>query len=286
MFGLLGNRRLGLALGGGAARGFAHLGVLKALEDNGLIAECVAGTSAGSAVGALYAYGYSYRDILEVADGLNWGQLAKPTVPTMGLLNPEPLEKLIDELVDGASIEDLPMPFCAIATDLVSASELRITSGKVSKAVRASCSVPGVFVPLEYDDGVLVDGGITNNLPTGAVRELGADYVVAVDLNDGLADGKVPRNIVDVITMSLAITFQRTTAHGYADADIVIRPQLAEYSYQDMNRRDEMIALGKKAALQHISSIRRHVRRRNRTLTRPARAGSTGSLPGRPVSDL
>ncbi len=277
MFGLRGNRKLGLALGGGAARGFAHLGVLKVLEEVGVVAEYVAGTSAGALVGALYAAGYSYRDILDTADGLNWGQLGKPAVPTMGLLNPEPLEELVDELVEGADIEDLPIPFCAVVTDLVTASEVRLTKGKVSKAVRASCSVPGVFVPLEYDGMVLVDGGLTNNLPSEAARELGADWVVAVDLNEGLAEGKVPNNIIDVITMSLMITFNRSNVRGYSGSDMIIRPALADFSYQDMNRRDELVAAGEQAALPHCGKILRQVRRRNRGLTHAQRG--KGSSP-------
>ena len=268
---MAGNKRLGLALGGGAARGFAHLGVLKALEEIGVVAEYVAGTSAGALVGALYAAGFSYRDILETAEELNWGQLAKPAMPTMGLLNPEPLEELVEQLVDGANIEDLPVPFCAVVTDLVAATEVRLTRGKVSKAVRASCSIPGVFVPLEHDGMVLVDGGITNNLPSEAVRELGADWVVAVDLNDGLAEGRVPGNIIDVITMSLMITFDHSNLRGYDASDLVIRPPLAGFSYQDMNRRDELIGAGEHEARKYSAVILRRVRRRSRELARPQR---------------
>ncbi len=269
VFRVPGTRRLGLALSGGAARGFAHLGVLKAFEDAGLVAEYVAGTSAGSIVGALYAAGYSCQEMLDVADDLNWGQLAKPTVPTVGLFNPERLEELVEELVSGANIEDLPVPFCAIATDLVSAREVRFTTGKVSKAVRASCSIPGVFVPLEYNGMVLVDGGLTNNLPSEPVREMGASWVVAVDLNAGLADGKAPKNIVDVMMKSLMITLDRSNMRGCSSADTVIRPPLADYSYQDMSRREELFTLGEQAGRWHCPAILRHVRRRNRELRRP-----------------
>lgn len=181
--------RIGLALGSGAARGWAHIGVVRALVESGLEVEYVAGTSIGSLVGAAFASGK--MDSLEtVVRELDWKRamtLFDMSLPRSGLLDGHNVTAAIREHVESGSIEDLPVPFCAVSTDLVDGREVRIREGDIIEAIRASISVPGVFTPVRRGERLLVDGGLVNPVPTGVVREMGAEYVIAVDLNHGVA---------------------------------------------------------------------------------------------------
>lgn len=181
--------RVGLALGSGAARGWAHIGVIRALVESGIEIECVAGTSIGSLVGAAFASGK--MDSLEtVVRELDWKRamtLFDMSLPRSGLLDGRNVTAAIREHVESGDIRELRVPFCAVSTDLVDGSEVRIGEGDVIEAIRASISVPGVFTPVRKGERLLVDGGLVNPVPTGVVREMGADYVIAVDLNHGVA---------------------------------------------------------------------------------------------------
>ncbi len=177
--------RIGLALGGGAARGWAHVGVIRALQERGVPVHCVAGTSIGALVGAAFTRGK--LDVLEeFAAALDWKRLVSfldVTFPRSGLIEGRRLAEFVRTHLQDAAIEDLPLTFCAIATNLATGREVVLNSGSLTEAVRASISLPGIFTPLVRDGDHLVDGGLVNPVPVTAVRDMGADFTIAVDIN-------------------------------------------------------------------------------------------------------
>lgn len=184
--------RIGLALGSGSARGLAHLGVIRAIEDAGIKVDCIAGTSMGALIGAIHAA--DKLDELEAAFlGFDWKKTASffdVVLPKSGLLDGARVSELVRAHIHAETIETLPIPFAAVATDLVSGEEVVIRSGDVIEAVRASLSVPGIFTPVRSNGRILVDGGLTNPVPASAARAMGADIVIAVDLNHEIIAGK------------------------------------------------------------------------------------------------
>lgn len=253
-----GPKRLGLALGGGAARGIAHIGVLKVLDEEGVRPSFVSGTSAGSIIGALYAAGHGWSGILEVVHSIDWSDLVQPVFPKMGLLRSTKLEQRLSELLNSREIEDLEMPFCAVAVVLIAAEEFVFSAGNAARAVRASCSVPGVFEPVEIDDRVLVDGGVLNDVPVDVCLEMGADFVLGVDLNSDMLPDRRPENVVQVITASFDVLARRGRERdlGRREKDVVVvAPELAEFSYQDLKPIDELVQRGEEAMRKSMPSL-------------------------------
>lgn len=253
-------KRLGLALGGGAARGFAHIGVLKALSEGGVAPSCVAGTSVGSLIGALYCAGHTWEDIWQQSQDLDWGDLVKITMPTMGLVKPQKLESLVDKLVNGAKIEDLPIPFQAVAVDLVQGQQVILDRGPVGRAVRASCSIPGIFTPLEDGERLLADGGVLNNLPADVLDDRSCDYILAVDLTDGgLDQHDKPENLAQVMLRSTVIFMSNTGLRGRAVSDMIVVPKLAEYGYHDMSKKQAMMDAGYEAMMEKMKKLKKRL---------------------------
>ena len=188
---------VGLALGSGSARGWAHIGVIRALADAGVTVDYVAGTSIGAAVGAVFASGD--LDALEdVARGLDWKQVASfydAMLPKSGLIDGTKLSDFIRRHVKETRIEQLPIPYCAVATDLNTGDEVAIREGDIIEAVRASFSIPGVLTPVRWHGRILVDGGVVNPVPVNVLREMGADFVIAVDLNHGVVGRRPSREV-------------------------------------------------------------------------------------------
>lgn len=250
-------KSVGLALGGGAARGFAHIGVLKALDEAGITPGYVAGTSVGSMVGALYCAGHGWQEIMAKAEDMDWRDLVTLTFPKLGVVKPEGIRELLDDLVGQRNVEELSIPFAAVAVDLVAAREVVLDSGPVGRAVLASCSIPGVFVPVMEEDDVLVDGGVLNAVPADVVRSMGAEFVIAVDLNaDVRGTGEHPENILDVLVRSMAVFMSATSGKGLKEADCVIQPELKGFSYHDMSRGKELFELGEQAARKALDQVR------------------------------
>jgi NTE family protein len=189
--------KLGLALGSGAARGMAHIGVLRALEEEGLKPDIVVGTSIGALVGGMYAAG-KLEDFTEIALGLNWKEtaryLAEVSFPRSGLLEGSKITELLTEIVGKKKLEDLPILFRSVTTNILSGEEVVIQEGELVKAIRASIAVPGVFTPARYGEAFLVDGGMVNPVPVNICRNLGAQRVIAVDLNHGRMENSFPEN--------------------------------------------------------------------------------------------
>jgi len=250
---------VGLALSGGAARGYAHLGVIQVLAEHHVSVDFVTGTSVGSVVGALLAGGYTDQQMIEIAEALKWQKLVSPTLSGMGLVTAKKLEAFVGELLGKTDFGELQIPFQAVATDIARTEEVIFSEGSVARAVRASCSVPGIFEPLVEGDTAYVDGGVTNNLPSALAREMGAEVVIAVDLNAQRPDPQLPVNLLDVTFRSFAMLLDRTSVEGRSDADIVIQPDLNTFSYHDLSHAEAMIARGHSAAEEALPAIRKLV---------------------------
>jgi len=226
---LRGRPRIGLALGSGSARGLAHIGVLRALDEAGIAVDCIAGTSIGALVGAVYAS--RKLDLLETAvRDFDWRTVASfldVVFPRSGLIDGEKIADFIRTHVHSEAIENLPIPFRAVATDIAIGEEIVLGSGDLVEAVRASISVPGILTPVEREDRILVDGGLTNPVPVSVVRAMGADVVIAVDLNHGIIAGKNLRSYNrGTQAKALAAPLSRLGGNQYAQAADWIRQEL------------------------------------------------------------
>jgi len=252
-------QRVGLALGGGAARGLAHIGVLEVLEDAHIPIDCIAGTSAGAIAGGLYAAGFTTAEMRREAQKLNWLEVASFGIPRMGLLNFDKAAQWIEDLLEDRpnTFEELSIPFAAVAADIVRGELIAINTGKLSAALRASSSVPGIFTPTHLGDRMLVDGGTLNNLPVSVARRLGADYVIAVDLlPPGTVGNKEPGNVME-LTVTALYMLMRSTQNEGGEADRVIMPAIGHFSLFDLGHKEELIEAGRVAALRAVPQIKR-----------------------------
>lgn len=239
--------KIGLALGGGAARGFAHIGVIKALEAQGIVPDIVVGSSAGSVVGALYASGMSGFEIQKVALDLQENMVTDWALPNRGVLRGEALQDLINQKVRNLSIQKLPRPFGVVSTDLQSGEMILFRTGNTGIAVRASSAVPGVFQPVEINGRDYVDGGLTSPVPAQSARAMGADFVIAVDISHVARRARLA-GTMDVMLQTFAIMGHTISTHELKDADIVIRPITASVSSTSFEDRHLAILEGEKAA--------------------------------------
>ena len=250
---------IGIALSGGAARGNAHVGVLRALAENNIRIDYIAGTSSGSIVGGALATGLSLDEIEKFGRSLRWRHIGRVTVSRRGIQTNERLEKYLRARFPISRFENLPIPFAAVATDLKTGTPVVMRDqGDVPFAIRASCTIPGWYVPVSDDQGrQLVDGGLVAVIPSLAARALGADIVIAVDVNaDGASFfGASTSSIVGVLLQSMLV-FQKTASHSQVEsADLVIRPKVGHIRWDQVRRADELIAAGYKAGLESIPRI-------------------------------
>jgi len=249
--------KLGLALGGGGAKGFAHLGVLEVLTEAGIDFDVVAGTSIGALIGAVYVSN-NLDKLEEFATNISISDipfLLGPTWPKGGLFSGNYVEKLVDQFIQYENIEDLKKPFAAVCVDLNKAEIVTFTKGNLKRSIRASTSIPGLFKPVIYQDKLLVDGGVLESVPDQAVRDLGADFIVAVDLLRDLSDfnsfkkGGNP-SIVEVVQRSSIVAQRKITEYKFKEAppDIVISPPLSHIKVMDFYNGKSIIEIGREAA--------------------------------------
>lgn len=252
--------KIGIALGGGAAKGFAHIGVIKMLEANGFAPAVVAGTSAGSVVGALYASGMNAFELQDKAVALDEARIRDLQFSSGGLVLGQKLEDYVNEQVHRKPLEQLAKPFVAVATRLEDGERTVFARGNTGQAVRASSSVPGVFQPVTIGKYHFVDGGIVSPVPVDAARQLGADVVVAVDISSK-ARGQAPSHMLGALNQSIAIMGQKLGQAELARADVIIRPQVLDMGPADFTQRASAIVEGEKAALAAMPQLRERVAR-------------------------
>lgn len=250
--------RIGLALSGGAARGIAHVGVLQALAEHNLPIDCIAGTSAGALVGGTLASGMLLSEIESIGRSLRWRDVGRMTMSRMGVQSNERLEQYLRERLPVTRFEDLPIPFAAVATDLQSGKGVIMRGeGDVPFAIRASCAIPGWYIPVTDPQGrQLVDGGLVANIPTDVARSLGADIVIAVDVNaEGAAFLGPSLSIISVVLQSMMLVQRTASLYQLAVADVVIKPRVGHIRWDEMRRGDELIAAGYEAGVSSIPEI-------------------------------
>jgi NTE family protein len=252
--------RIGLVLGSGAARGWAHIGVIRALERAGVRADIVCGTSVGALVGAAYASG-DFERFCDGASGMRRGDVISfmDVGLSGGLLKGERFMAFVSRVCEDRPIEDLAIPFAAVATSLENGAEVWLRSGSTLSAIRASLAMPGLFTPVRSTDGTLVDGALVNPVPVSLARAMGADVVIAVDLSAGIVGRAPPRppSMLNVVATSLDIMQVRITRSRMAGEppDVIVAPRLAGVGLLDFHRADEAIREGERAMTAALSSL-------------------------------
>ncbi|MDZ7821793.1 MAG: patatin-like phospholipase family protein [Candidatus Marinimicrobia bacterium] len=237
-------KKIGLALGGGAVLGAAHIGVLKAIEEFGITVDYIAGTSIGAFVSAFYANGKHWDEIESYTEDLDWLDLSGISFSHLGLLSNKKMGKLITEKIGDIDLEDSEIPVAMITADIASGEKVVLKKGNIARAVMASTCIPGVFAPVEIDGRLLVDGGMVESVPISPLKEMGADFIIAVDLNS--ESSSTPENLVEVLLRSFHIMSETATKFQLMDADIIIAPDLSEFNVVDI---DQSPALLKKDTL-------------------------------------
>jgi len=254
--------RIALVLGGGAARGFAHVGVIRALEQEKIPIDLVVGTSVGSLIGAIYASDLDSFELewtafkLEKEDLLDYGVLS--AVMGMGLARGEKLEEFVKSRIKPANIEDLKLPFAAVATDLNWGTKVVLDRGSVSRAVRASSAIPGVFQPVQHLGKILVDGGVVDNIPISVARAQGADLVIAVDISESVGNTHIT-NLVDVMIQATNIMFALNVEHSKRTADVLIAPAVGDVGMLDFTQKKRCMQAGIEATRLAVPAIHRAV---------------------------
>ena len=253
-------KTIGLALSGGGARGFAHVGVLKSLVENDIPIDFVAGTSAGSFVGGAFAAGMSPDDIIAAGTGFNWFRIAGLSYSPRGLLSNAKIRDFFSQHFPDGTFEGLKLPFAAVACDLDSGEEVILKGkGDFTIAIRASCAIPGVFAPVDDGTGrLLIDGGVVSPVPINAIKQFGPDIVIAVDLMAcGATFGGRPRTLLGTLFQSAMLLLRSASRNQHYAADVVIEPKIAHIRPDQMRKRDELFELGMAAAEEKLNEIRR-----------------------------
>lgn len=250
--------RIGLALGGGAARGFAHIGVIQVLEENGIKVDLVAGTSAGSLVAALYASGKGGRELQQLAETMDEGAITDWSFPLRGLIRGEALARYIREKTGGKTIEQMALPLGIVATNLSDGSPILFRSGDTGMAVRASSAVPAVFQPVRIGRFEYVDGGLVSPVPVRFAREMGAQLVIGVDISSP-PEKDPPGDAFRMLMQTFSIMSRSINGFELRDADIVIRPRLDGVGSADFTARRRAIQAGREAAQAVLAQLRQRV---------------------------
>lgn len=250
---------LGLALSGGAARGMAHVGVLRALLENNIRIDCIAGTSAGSIVGGAFASGMSVHELAEFGRAMRWRDIGRVTMSRLGVQSNERLEQYLRARMPVTKFEELRMPFAAVATDLKTGTAVVMRDqGDVPFAIRASCAIPGWYVPVTDEEGrQLVDGGLVAVVPAAVTRSLGADIVVAVDVNREGAKFLGPTSsVVGVLLQSMLVVQKTASSYQLQMSDLVISPKVGHIRWDEMGRAEELMEIGYEAGVESIPRVR------------------------------
>jgi NTE family protein len=248
---------IGIALGGGFARGIAHIGVLKVLEEEGIPVRMVAGTSVGALIGAAYCSGLSIAELQEVAHRVRFTTFARWTLSRCGFATTDRMVSFLTQTLKVKTFEELRIPLGVTATDFKTGEGVVFRTGSIIDPVRASCAYPGMFLPVVIDGRWLVDGMLSHPVPTLPLREMGAERVLAVQLKGQWSKTPAPRHLFDVIGQSFAIAQDRMGPLWRSAADVVIEPDVAGFDYDDFSRADELIRVGEIAMLRVLPQVRK-----------------------------
>jgi NTE family protein len=248
---------VGVALGGGVARGMAHVGVLRELEKNGIPIDLIAGTSVGALAGACYASGMTPDQMETLACTMSWSDLGRVTVSRLGFYNSERTETFLKKVLPVNRFEQTRIPLGIVATDLQMGKMVVFTEGDIPLAVRASCAIPCYFIPVMVNGRMMVDGGVVGHLPASVARGMGADIVIAVDVNSEGRPIAPPTNIFTIMSQSLSIMGRSSVTYLYQDADVVISPRVGAFAPDDLSKAPELIKAGEEAARRTMPAIKR-----------------------------
>jgi NTE family protein len=255
-----GNPVIALVLGGGASRGFAHVGVIKVLEEHGIKPDIIVGTSAGSLVGALYAGGYAPAALESIALGMEQSDIRDVTLPDRGFIKGEVLQDFVNQYLDNRSIENLPIRYAAVATDLHSGAMMVFNRGNTGMAVRASSAIPGIFQPVPIDGKDYVDGSLLSSVPVRVAQRMQPDFIIAVDVSRTPESQIKIKDTLDVLAQTLSIMGRAESLAELREADVVIRPDVNEVGVLDFAAKKLAIERGEQAALANIAKIRSQLR--------------------------
>ena len=247
--------KIGLALGGGFARGIAHIGVLRVLEAYEIPIDFVAGTSVGALIGATYASGTSLAEMERQGSATRFSDFGRWTLSRMGMATNDRLEDFLHKFTTVKFFHEMKIPLSIVATDLLSGSSVHFTEGEIGAALRASCAYPGLFLPVEYQGRILVDGFLTETVPAEAARDMGADIVIGVHLEPGLLRS-APRNTIEVISRSFSILQTAATQVWHSDVDVLIEPDVHLVQWDEFVKTPHLVAAGEAAAREAIPRIR------------------------------
>lgn len=246
--------KIGLALGSGGARGFAHLGVIKVLREAGIPVDLIAGSSMGALVACFYGAGIDMDRLYKLSGAFKRKYYLDFTVPKMGFIAGNRIKEFIRLFTHGKNLEELDIPVAVVATDLIAGEKVIFRDGPISDAVRASISIPGILVPEKLNGRILVDGGVADRVPVSVVKEMGADIVIAVDVAKVKKNAEIT-SIFDVIMQSIDIMQKELVISREAASDIMIRPHVEMYSSRAFTNIEEIIKIGEDEARKHLSQI-------------------------------
>ncbi len=256
--------KVGVALSGGFAKVVAHIGILRALTEAKIPIHAISATSGGAIIGAFYAAGWSPDAMEQIARDISWRKLTRVTLPRLGLLSNEKLEKFVTERLGHPRFEDLRTQFAVVGADLTTGRKAVYTSGDIGPPIRASCSIPQLFTPVEINGSLVADGGLAEYLPIQTLDELGCDVKIGVNLG-GIRNWhmKDPKNFVEVGLRVIGFVSQRNARISETLADHVIRPNLADFGPYDLDRSDELIRIGYQYGLRACPAIQQLIRDRS-----------------------
>lgn len=245
--------KVGLALGGGAVLGAAHVGVLKALDEKGIEIGWISGTSIGAMVASFVAFGHKVNEVEKLAIELSWTDISNFSLSKYGMFTNDKIADFISTEIGTKDLKDANIPLSMIATNICDGSKVVLTEGDLATAVRASTCLPGIFSPVEINGDLLVDGGIVENVPVSPLKQMDVDTIIAVDLNTQ-QNYKKPENMIDVLLNSFHFTLANSVKHQKSEADIIIEPDLSKFSRVNTKHSKELIAKGYEDALKCLEA--------------------------------
>lgn len=250
-----GRPKVGVALGGGFARGIAHVGVLRVLRDYEIPVDFIAGTSVGALIATAYASGTSIEEMARQGSATRFSDFGRWTISRMGMASNERLEDFLRRFTSARHFDEMKTPLSIVATDLITGESIHFTEGDLGPPLRASCAYPGLFLPVEYRGHVLVDGFLTESVPAEAVRAMGAELVIAVHLEPGLISSK-PRNTIEVISRSFSIIQGTAMQPWRAEVDVLLQPNVHHVLWDEFSKTPQLIAAGEESARAAIPQIK------------------------------